>query len=60
MISVSEQKSFDQRFSIIRTLTPDKLLSRKEQTRLTIMDAGAGDCFTCLGSTCFIQEINIV
>jgi len=58
MISVSEQKSFDQRFSIIRTLTPDKLLSRKEQTRLTIMDADAGDCFTCLGSTCFIQEIN--
>lgn len=58
MISVSEQKSFDQRFSMIRTLAPDKVLSREEQTRLTIMDAGAGDCFTCLGRTYIIQEIN--
>ncbi len=58
MISVSEQKSFDQRFSLIRTLAPDNLLSKEEQTRLTIMDAGVGDYFTCLGSTYFIQEIN--
>jgi len=58
MISVSEQKSFDQRFSLIRTLAPDKVLSKEEQTRLTIMDAGVGDCFTCFGSTYFIQEIN--
>nr|WP_320190010.1 DUF4178 domain-containing protein [uncultured Desulfobacter sp.] len=58
MISVSEQKSFDQRFSLIRTLAPDKVLSPEEQTRLTIMDAEVGDCFTCLGSTYFIQEIN--
>jgi hypothetical protein len=58
MISVSDQKSFDQRFSLIRTLAPDKVLSPEEQTRLTIMDAGVGDCFTCLGNTYFIQEIN--
>jgi hypothetical protein len=58
MISVSDQKSFDQRFSLIRTLAPDKVLSPEEQTRLTIMDAEAGDCFTCLGNTYFIQEIN--
>jgi hypothetical protein len=58
MISVSDQKSFDQRFSLIRTLAPDKVLSPEEQTRLTIMDAGAGDCFTCLGHTYFIQEVN--
>ncbi len=58
MISVSEQKSFDQRFSLIRTLSPDKVLSKEEQTRLTIMDAGVGDWFTCLGSTFMIQEIN--
>jgi len=58
MISVSEQKSFDQRFSLIRTLAPDKVLSKEEQTRLTIMDAGVGDCFTCFGRTYFIQEIN--
>lgn len=58
MISVSDQKSFDQRFSLIRTLAPDKILSPEEQTRLTIMDAGQGDCFTCLGNTYFIQEIN--
>jgi hypothetical protein len=58
MISVSEQKSFDQRFSLIRTLAPDKVLSREEQTRLTIMDAGVGDFFSCFGSTYFIQEIN--
>lgn len=31
MISVSEQKSFDQRFSMIRTLAPDKVLSRKNR-----------------------------
>ncbi|MGM0656245.1 MAG: DUF4178 domain-containing protein [Thermodesulfobacteriota bacterium] len=58
MISVSEQKSFDQRFSLIRTLAPDKVLSKKEQSRLTIMDAGVGDFFTCFGSTYIIQEIN--
>lgn len=58
MISVSDQKSFDQRFSLIRTLAPDKVLSPEEQARLTIMDAGVGDCFTCLGNTYFIQEIN--
>lgn len=58
MISVSEQKSFDLRFSMIRTLVPGKVLSPEEQTRLTIMDAGAGDCFTCLGNTYMIQEIN--
>jgi len=59
MISVSEQKSFDQRFSLIRSLAPDKVLSQEEQTRLTIMDAGAGDCFTCFGGTYFIQDVNI-
>lgn len=58
MISVSEQKSFDQRFSLIRTLAPDKMLSQEEQTRLTIMDAGIGDSFTCFDSTYVIQEIN--
>ena len=58
MISVSEQKSFDQRFSLIRTLAPDKMLSPEEQTGLTIMDAGVGDCFTCFECTYFIQEIN--
>ncbi len=58
MISVSEQKSFDQRFSLIRTMAPDKVLSQEEQTRLTIMDAGVGDCFTCFGSSYVIQEIS--
>jgi hypothetical protein len=58
MIPVSEQKSFEQRFSIIRTLAPDNMLSKEEQVRLTIMDAGVGDFFTCFGSTYIIQEIN--
>ena len=58
MISVSEQKSFDQRFALIRTLVPDKVLSKEEQTNLTIMDAGVGSCFTCLGSTYIIREVN--
>ncbi|HRF90916.1 MAG TPA: DUF4178 domain-containing protein, partial [Desulfobacter postgatei] len=58
MIPVSEQKSFEQRFSIIRTLASDNILSKEEQARLTIMDAGVGDFFTCFGSTYIIQEIN--
>lgn len=58
MISVSEQKSFEQRFSLIRTLSPDTVLPKEEQDRLTIMDAGQGDCFTCFGSTYIIQEIS--
>ncbi|EIM62677.1 DUF4178 domain-containing protein [Desulfobacter postgatei] len=58
MIPVSEQKSFEQRFSIIRTLAPDNMLSKEEQARLTIMDAGVGDVFTCFGSTYIVQEIN--
>lgn len=58
MIPVSEQKSFEQRFSIIRTLAQDNILSKEEQARLTIMDAGVGDFFTCFGSTYIIQEIN--
>ncbi|WP_321494949.1 DUF4178 domain-containing protein [uncultured Desulfobacter sp.] len=58
MLSVPEQKSFDQRFSLIRALTPDKVLSKEEQSRLTIMDAGVGGCFTCFDNTYIIQEIN--
>ena len=58
MISVSEKKSFDQRFSLIRTLDPAKLLSDEDQTRLTIMDARKGDFFTCFDNTYYIQEIN--
>ncbi len=58
MIPVSEQKSFEQRFSIIHTLAPDNMFSKEEQVRLTIRDAGVGDFFTCFGSTYIIQEIN--
>lgn len=58
MLSVSEQKSFDQRFFLIRALTPDKVLSKEEQSRLTIMDAGVGACFTCFDNTYIVQEIN--
>ncbi len=58
MISASEKKSFDQRFSLIRTLDPDRLVSNEDQTRLTIMDTRKGDFFTCFGNTYYIQEIN--
>ncbi len=58
MIETAVKKSFDQRFSLIRTLDPAQLMSQEEQNALTLMDAEEGSFFTCFGDTYYVQEKN--
>lgn len=58
MITPADKKSFDQRFSLIRTLAPDHLVTEAEQTDLTVMDAEKGCFFTCYGDTYYVKEKN--
>ncbi|WDP84534.1 MAG: DUF4178 domain-containing protein [Desulfobacter sp.] len=59
MLSIIDTKSFDQRFSLIRTLSPERLVSQQEASELTIMDAQKGDFFNCFGDTYYIKEKTI-
>lgn len=58
MINTADKKSFDQRFSLVRTLDQAHLVSHEEQVELTIMDAEQGSFFTCFGDTYYVKEKN--
>ncbi|OQY52444.1 MAG: DUF4178 domain-containing protein [Desulfobacteraceae bacterium 4572_89] len=58
MIDTAIKKSFDQRFSIIRTLEKSQLILESDQAELTLMDAGKGSFFTYFSNTYYIQEKN--
>ena len=58
MIDTAVKKSFDQRFSLIRSLDPALLMPEEEQNALTLMDAEQGSFFTCFGDTYYVQEKN--
>ncbi|MCG8689082.1 MAG: DUF4178 domain-containing protein [Desulfobacterales bacterium] len=58
MINTADKKSFDQRFSLIRTIDPEKMVSEEEQNSLTIRDAQQGSFFTCFGDTYYVKEKN--
>lgn len=59
MIDTALKNSFDQRFSLIRSLDPSHLASESEQASLTLMDAGPGSFFTWLEDTYYVNEENI-
>jgi len=58
MINAADKKSFDQRFSLIRTLDQKKLVPEKEQSVLTIMDVEKGGFFTFFDDTYYVKEKN--
>lgn len=58
MIDTAVKKSFDQRFSLVRTLGKEQLLPASDQAALTLMDAEKGCFFTWLGDTYFVKEKN--
>jgi Domain of unknown function (DUF4178) len=58
MIDTAVKKSFDQRFSLVRTLGKDQLILESDQSSLTLMDAEKGCFFTCFGDTYFVKEKN--
>ena len=59
MINTAEKKLFDQRFALIRTLNPERLVPEKIQSDLTIMDVEKGEFFTCFEDTYYVKEKNI-
>ncbi|MBU0972110.1 MAG: DUF4178 domain-containing protein [Proteobacteria bacterium] len=58
MIDTAVKKSFDQRFSLVRSLDKKRLVPETDQTAMTLMDATVGCFFTCFGDTYYVQEIN--
>lgn len=58
MLDAATQRSFDERFQAIRSLNQKDLISKTNQTALTIMDTAAGDFFDLQGKTYFIKDIN--
>ncbi len=58
MIDTAVKKSFDQRFSLVRTLEKNQLIPESEQISLTMMDAERGCFFTCFGDTYYVKEKN--
>jgi hypothetical protein len=58
MIDTALKKSFDQRFSLVRTLDKSRLIPESAQGSLTLMDAEKGSFFTCFGDTYYVKEKN--
>jgi len=58
MIDTAVKKSFDQRFSLVRTLEKDKLVPESDQMSLTLMNAEKGSFFICFGDTYYVKEKN--
>lgn len=56
MLDIAAQKSFQERFSAIRTLEKENLVSGPEQTKLSIKDAGRHSFFEYLDQTYFVTE----
>jgi hypothetical protein len=58
MIDTAAKKSFDQRFSLIRSLNKPRLIPESDQAALTLMDAKKGCFFTCFDDTYYVKEKN--
>lgn len=58
MLDITVQKSFQERFTTIRTLQKEALVSPKQSLQLSIKDAGETAFFEYLGHTYFIKEKN--
>ena len=58
MLDVAVKKSFKERFSTIRTLDKDALISSQQSLQLSIKDAGENAFFEYSGHTYCIKEKN--
>jgi hypothetical protein len=58
MLDMATQKSFQERFSAIRTLKKDHLVSRQKQALLSIKDTGIHSFFEYIGNTYFVTALN--
>jgi len=58
MLDIATQKSFTQRFTAIRSLTKEQLVSDKQKMSLTLKDVGQNSFFEYLGKTWFIKSLN--
>lgn len=58
MIDAAEQKSFQERFFVIRTLEKERLFSSQEKAALSIKDAENHSFFEYLGNTYFVKDLN--
>ncbi len=56
MIDPAVKKSYEERFSIIRTLTPEALVPERQQMELTLKDIGAGAFFSFEGQSFYVKE----
>lgn len=58
MLDIATQKSFEQRFSLIRNLKQENLISKKQQSILTIRDIKQKGFFEYSSNTYFVKDIN--
>lgn len=58
MLDITAQKSFQERFTAIRTLEKEHLVSRDDQMTLTLKDAGIHAFFEYRNHTYFVKELN--
>jgi hypothetical protein len=58
MIDIATQKSFQERFSIIRSLEQKQLVSKTQKNALSIRDIGPQSFFEYQGKTYFTKNIN--
>ncbi|MCP4673753.1 MAG: DUF4178 domain-containing protein [Desulfobacula sp.] len=58
MFDIATQKSFQERFTAIRNLKKEQLVSKAEKLSLTLKDAGKNSFFEYLGKTWFTKDFN--
>jgi hypothetical protein len=58
MLDIATQKSFQERFSTIRTLEKEHLVPEQENVQLSIEDAGRHSFFGYLGNTYFVKDLH--
>ena len=58
MLDIATQKSFQERFSAIRTLKKENLVTEQKQALLSIKDADGQSFFEYLGNTYFVKDLN--
>ncbi|WP_457551711.1 DUF4178 domain-containing protein [Desulfobacula sp.] len=58
MLDIATQKSFQERFSTIRTLKKENLVSEPERIGLSFKDAAVHSFFEYLGDTYFVKALN--
>ena len=57
MLDTPTQRSFEQRFAVVRSLKQEDLILPREQARLTLMDVAPKSFFTFLDETYYVQKL---